>query len=104
MAQLISNPQIKITNLYLQKSLSTSARSLPALSENIANNHMSKTQLHKSIVHEIGRVNDRIDIKILRGLPYVREARRHRMLRLQLRRLERDGVRSGWFSSLISLH
>ncbi|MEK7630851.1 MAG: hypothetical protein AAB417_02395 [Patescibacteria group bacterium] len=65
---------------------------------------MSKTQLHKSIVHEIGRVNDRIDIKILRGKSYQREAQRHRMLVTQLGRLERGGIRSGWFSSLISLH
>lgn len=61
---------------------------------------MSKTQLHKSIVHEIGRVNDRIDIKILRGKSYQREAQRHRMLVTQLSRLERSGIRSGWFSSL----
>ncbi len=61
---------------------------------------MSKTQLHKSIVHEIGRVNDRIDIKILRGKSYQREAQRHRILVTQLARLERSGVRSGWFSSL----
>jgi len=63
---------------------------------------MSKTQLYKSIVHEIDRVNDRIDIKIIRGIPYRREARRHQMLVSQLRRLEREGVRSGWFSSLFS--
>ncbi len=61
---------------------------------------MSKIQLHKSIVHEIGRVNDRIDIKILRGKSYQREAERHRMLVVQLGRLERGGIRSGWFSSL----
>ena len=61
---------------------------------------MSKTQLHKSIVHELGRVNDRIDIKILRGKPYRRDAERHRMLVTQLARLERSGIRSGWFSSL----
>ena len=45
---------------------------------------MSKTKLSKIIKRELSMLNETIDWKIVKGLPYQREALRHKMLRRQL--------------------
>ena len=50
---------------------------------------MSKFELKKAIKREIRDLNWKIDMKIVRGLPYRTEARRHKILLVQLHRLER---------------
>ena len=41
---------------------------------------MSKTKLFRIISREIYQINTKIDMMIIRGLPYRREARRHKLL------------------------
>lgn len=48
---------------------------------------MSKYQLKKTIEKEIKDLNWRIDMKIVRGISYRNEARRHKLLLMQLNRL-----------------
>lgn len=50
---------------------------------------MSIFQYKNSIEREIARINDRIDIKIVKGLSYAKEARRHRKLLYELGSLDR---------------
>ncbi len=55
---------------------------------------MSKTTLIQELRKEINHLNDVIDLKIIRGIPYKNEARRHRFLVTQLTALSRTpGVR-----------
>lgn len=49
---------------------------------------MSKSQVRHSIIQELSRLNNEIDRRIVRGLPYGFQARRHRVLLAQLRRIE----------------
>lgn len=51
---------------------------------------MSKHQLKKEVQHEIVRINKIIDKKILKGLPYTREARHHKILLARLSILNRS--------------
>jgi len=51
---------------------------------------MSKSELKHNLKTEIKRVNKVIDQKIVRGLPYVREAQYHRVLRARLHILRRS--------------
>ncbi|MDQ3014884.1 MAG: hypothetical protein M3Q73_03400 [bacterium] len=51
---------------------------------------MSKHQLKKEVQHEIVRMNKVIDKKILKGLPYTREARHHKILLARLSILNRS--------------
>lgn len=41
---------------------------------------MSKTKLLSTISSELQTINEAIDWKIIKGIPYGREARRHRLL------------------------
>jgi len=50
---------------------------------------MSKITLEKTIREELTKLNDMIDMKILRGLPYRREALRHRFLLARLHDMHR---------------
>ncbi len=50
---------------------------------------MSKISLEKKIRIELDKLNDIIDMKIIRGLPYRREALRHRFLLYRLSDLHR---------------
>jgi hypothetical protein len=50
---------------------------------------MSKYRLSKIIQAEINKLNEEIDLRIIRGLSYKTEARRHKFLLSQLRDLER---------------
>jgi hypothetical protein len=49
---------------------------------------MSKQQAIRVIRSEIARLNQQIDLKIIRGVSYRREALRHKSLMSQLARLE----------------
>jgi hypothetical protein len=53
---------------------------------------MSKHQAIKAIRTEVSRLNQEIDLKIIRGLSYSKEARRHKLLMSQLYRLSRERV------------
>lgn len=57
---------------------------------------MSKYEIVRSLKKEIKKINYVIDEKIIQGLPYYNESRRHKFLTAQLRRLE--PVTMGWFS------
>jgi len=52
---------------------------------------MSKQQTIKTIRAEIERLNQEIDLRIIRGVPYRREALRHKALKSQLARLVPTG-------------
>jgi hypothetical protein len=48
---------------------------------------MSQYKAFKVIKSELNKLNHRIDLKIIQGVPYYNEARRHKFLRAQLRDL-----------------
>jgi hypothetical protein len=48
---------------------------------------MSKSKIVTTIQKELARVNEEIDLKILRGEPYKREARHHKVLLSQLKQI-----------------
>lgn len=59
---------------------------------------MSKFQFEKEIEAELKRLNDSIDRKIIRGISYAKESRRHKFLLSQLRNMRRAaGNREAWF-------
>jgi hypothetical protein len=45
---------------------------------------MGKFKTFKVIKSELTKLNNRIDLKIIQGVPYYNEARRHKFLRAQL--------------------
>ena len=55
---------------------------------------MSKKQIQTAIARELEKLNEKIDIKILEGESYARDARRHKLLLAQLKQLRRRE----WFS------
>jgi hypothetical protein len=61
---------------------------------------MSKHQAIKTIRTEIERLNQEIDLRIIKGVSYKREALRHKFLMNQLARLAPR--RSNWFGKIIS--
>lgn len=60
---------------------------------------MSATQYQKVLEREIARLNQRIDMMILKGQSYVSEAKRHRELLAQLNRVKRPTSIFGRFFS-----
>ena len=50
---------------------------------------MSRTRLIEEIEKELDRLNAKIDLRIIKGLSYVKEARRHKFLVTQLKNLTR---------------
>lgn len=60
---------------------------------------MNKKETIKSIQKEIDCINKRIDEKIVRGLPYKTEARRHKILLSQLSK-STNNAEIGIFSKL----
>jgi hypothetical protein len=46
---------------------------------------MSTYKAFKVIKSELAKLNNSIDLKIIQGVPYYNEARRHKFLRAQLR-------------------
>jgi len=61
---------------------------------------MTKHEIIKSLKQEIRRVNRVIDHKIIQGLPYYNESRRHKFLKAQLDRLAPP--RQSWFGRSLS--
>ncbi len=61
---------------------------------------MSNHALSRKIERELSKLNAEIDIKIIKGLPYKNEARRHKFLSRQLRDLQ--GYTSSWLSESLS--
>jgi hypothetical protein len=65
---------------------------------------MSKQNLEKTFRQELEILNDVIDRKIIKGLSYAREARRHKFLLASISSLRRASrVHSGWLSKSFSL-
>jgi hypothetical protein len=60
---------------------------------------MSKQQAIRAIRAEIERLNQQIDLNIIKGVSYRREALRHKFLRSQLVRLQ---PQKGWFGRSLS--
>ena len=50
---------------------------------------MSRTRLIQEIEREIERLNNKIDLKIIKGKSYFQEARRHKFLVTQIENLTR---------------
>jgi hypothetical protein len=63
---------------------------------------MSKYNLERMLRRELGALNDIIDAKIIRGLSYAREARRHKFLQSSLHRL-RQSDKSGWLARSLGI-
>jgi hypothetical protein len=65
---------------------------------------MSKNILEKNIKVELKQINDVIDMKIIRGLPYRREALRHRFLLYRLGDLHRmSRFHSNWLQRSVNV-
>lgn len=65
---------------------------------------MSKQNLEKSFRKELEILNDQIDQKIIKGLSYAKESRRHKFILQSLTNLRRkEESSSGWFSKSFSL-
>ncbi|MSR73192.1 hypothetical protein EXS61_01115 [Candidatus Parcubacteria bacterium] len=64
---------------------------------------MSKSKLVYSIHDELKRLNEQIDLKIIIGQSYVREAKAHKSLRAQLSQARRNAwlTRSFGFASFL---
>ncbi len=60
---------------------------------------MSKSQTIKMIEMEVDKLNKEIDLRIIKNLPYQKEARRHKVLLSQLTR-EQYGYLS-WFEKSV---
>ena len=63
-------------------------------------NTMIKYRTARIIKKELARINEMIDIKIIKGLSYRTEARRHRFLMSQLAHVEQS-ARVLWFEKPI---
>ena len=64
---------------------------------------MSQKQYLKSIEKEIQRINKQIDLKILRGEEYLREARDHKLLLKKIRYHNRKSFFDRFFFKLNSV-
>ncbi len=51
---------------------------------------MSKFKIAYNVQREIKKLNNTIDLKIIKGLPYKAEARRHKFLMTQFNSFERQ--------------
>lgn len=58
---------------------------------------MSKNTMIKTIKREISDLNWKIDMKIIKGQSYRQDARRHKILLMQLRRLT---TTDNWFGRM----
>jgi len=61
---------------------------------------MSKKQYLSIIEQEIHNINKKIDIKILQGMDYAREAREHKQLLHKIRQHKRKGIFGRFLNSL----
>jgi len=65
---------------------------------------MSKFILEKKIQSELKKINDNIDVKIVKGLSYRREALRHRFLLNRLSDLHRlSRFHSNWLQRTVNV-
>ena len=65
---------------------------------------MSKQNLEKALRRELEAINEQIDQKIVKGLSYVREARRHKSLLSSIENIRRQSrVSSRWFTKSFSM-
>lgn len=62
---------------------------------------MSKQTLERELRRELDLLNDVIDKKIIRGLSYAREARRHKFILSNLSSIRRTQT-GGWFERSIA--
>lgn len=63
---------------------------------------MSKQNFEKALRRELGVLNEVIDQKIVKGLSYAKEARRHKFILNSLSDIRRAQTGSGWFSRSFS--
>lgn len=63
---------------------------------------MSKQNLEKVLMRELEVLNDEIDRKIIRGLSYTKEAKRHKFILNRLSDIRRAQTGQGWFSHSLS--
>jgi hypothetical protein len=56
----------------------------------MTNKKMSQKQYLKILEKEIGKINKKIDLKIMRGEEYWKEARDHKLMLKKIRFLERQ--------------
>lgn len=62
---------------------------------------MSKQNFEKALRDELEVLNETIDRKIIKGLAYASEAKRHKKILSQILEIRRKSTRSGhWFSRL----
>ena len=65
---------------------------------------MSKQNLEKTLRKELDVLNDQIDQKIIKGISYVKESRRHKFILQSLQNIQRSQrSNSGWFNKTLSL-
>jgi hypothetical protein len=65
---------------------------------------MSKQNLEKVLRKELEIINDQIDEKIIKGLSYVREAKRHKFILSSLADIRRElRSDSGWLTRSFSI-
>jgi len=60
-------------------------------------NTMSKQNFEKALRDELEILNDTIDRKIIKGLPYAKEARRHKIILSQILDMRRRQQKGSWF-------
>ena len=58
---------------------------------------MSKQNMERALRRELENINDKIDAKIIRGLSYVQESRRHKFIVNSLNNIKKTRVSSNWF-------
>ena len=58
---------------------------------------MSKQNMERVLRGELENINDKIDAKIIKGLSYVQESRRHKFIVNSLNNLKKTRVASNWF-------
>jgi len=64
---------------------------------------MSKQNLERILKNELEILNDVIDHKIIKGLSYAREAKRHRFILNRLAEVRRESkLKVGWFGRAFS--
>lgn len=59
---------------------------------------MSKQKLITTIHTELEKINEQIDLKIIQGLEYKREAKRHKFLVSHLTQVIRGEVKKTWLT------
>ena len=64
---------------------------------------MSKNKLEKALRRELEILNESIDHKIVKGLSYAKEAKRHKFLLLSLSDLRRENQRFSWLARSLNL-